>query len=392
MGGNHNFERLDTARLPSPCHVIDLVRLEDNLKLLKRVGDESGAEILLALKAFSCFAVAGLVSEYLSGTAASGLYEARLGKTRFGGRMHAYVPGLKDEDVDELLTCADHLILNSPGQWRRFRDRLEAVPGTSFGLRVNPGHNEVENPLYDPCAPWSRLGVPADDLAAADLDGLSGIHIHMLCDHPYDAFDRTLDAVERNCAHLFGALEWINLGGGLLITEDNFPANKLISRLKDFAVHTGLKVILEPGTAVALHAGALVSQVLDRVANVGELAVMDTSATCHMPDVIEAPFTPDVLGAETLPRDTKPRADASDIIRLGGPTCLAGDIIGTYRFKNPPQIGDRLVFLDLGYYTMVKATTFNGTPLPALALWDSKKDTLDVVRTFSYDDFEGRLS
>nr|WP_276562491.1 carboxynorspermidine decarboxylase [Hoeflea prorocentri] len=378
--------------MPSPCHVIDLVRLEDNLKLLKRVADESGAEVLLALKAFSCFAVAELISKYLAGTAASGLYEARLGKTRFGGQMHAYVPGLRDEDVDELLTHADHLILNSLGQWHRFRGRLEARPGKSFGLRVNPGHNEVENPLYDPCAPWSRLGAPASGLKAEDLEGLSGIHIHMLCDHDYDAFDRMLDAVETNCGHLFGSIDWINLGGGLLVTEDNFPANKLICRLQEFRSRTGLHVILEPGTAVALHAGALVSEVLDRSTNVGAFAIMDTSATCHMPDVIEAPFTPDVLGAQTLPRETEPRPDIPDIVRLGGPTCLAGDIIGTYRFKNPPKVGDRLVFLDLAYYTMVKATTFNGTHLPALALWDSATDTLDVVRTFSYKDFESRLS
>ncbi len=392
MTGNSNFSRLDTARLPSPCHVLDLARLEDNLKRLKRVADESGVEILLALKAFSCFAVAGLVSKYLSGTAASGLYEARLGKTRFGGEMHAYAPGLKDGQVDEMLSYADHLILNSLGQWHCFRGRLQANTGTQYGLRINPGHNEVENPLYDPCAPWSRLGVPAHVLKPGDLAGLSGIHIHALCDHPYEAFDRMLDAIERNCRHLFGAIDWINLGGGLLITEDDFPANELIIRLKSFRERTGLKVYLEPGTAIGLHAGALVSEVLDRSRNVGEVAIMDASATCHMPDVIEAPFTPDVLGAETLPRDTQARDDDPSVVRLGGPTCLAGDIIGTYRFETPPQVGDRLVFLDLGYYTMVKATTFNGTPLPALALWDSRTDTLEIVKEFSYTDFEHRLS
>ncbi|MEX3011318.1 carboxynorspermidine decarboxylase [Hoeflea sp. TYP-13] len=392
MTGNSNFAHLDTSRLPSPCHVLDLARLEDNLKLLKRVGDESGVEILLALKAFSCFAVADLVAKYLSGMAASGLYEARLGKTRFGGAMHAYAPGLKEGEIDEMLTYADHLILNSLGQWLRFRSRLEGRAGVEYGLRVNPGHNEVENPLYDPCAPWSRLGVPAKELRAEDLDGLSGIHIHALCDHPYDAFARMLDAVEKNCGHLFGAIDWINLGGGLLITEDDFPADQLISRLKAFRERTGLEVYLEPGTAIGLHAGALVSEVLDRSSNVGELAIMDASATCHMPDVIEAPFTPDVLGAETLPRDTNAREGEPSIVRLGGPTCLAGDIIGTYRFETPPQVGDRLIFLDLGYYTMVKATTFNGTPLPALALWDSRTDALEIVKEFSYADFEGRLS
>ncbi|MEM6462993.1 MAG: carboxynorspermidine decarboxylase [Pseudomonadota bacterium] len=392
LGGNVNFARLDTARLPSPCHVLDLGRLEDNLRLLKRIGDESGAEILLALKAFSCFAVADLVSQYLSGTAASGLFEARLGKTRFGGQVHAFAPGLKGEQIDEMLTYADHLILNSVAQWRRFEPRLKDRTGTQFGLRVNPGHTETENPLYDPCAPWSRLGVPAATLRPADMAGLSGIHIHTLCDHPYDAFDRMLDAVERSCGHLFSAIQWINLGGGVLITDDGFPVERFIDRLRGFRERTGLHLYLEPGTAVSLHAGALVAEVLDRASNVGEVAILDTSATCHMPDVIEAPFTPDVLGAQTLPRDTQPRGGEPHIVRLGGPTCLAGDIIGTYRFEKPPQVGDRLVFLDLGYYTMVKATTFNGTPLPSLALWDSRTDALRIVKSFGYEDFENRLS
>jgi len=385
------FTQFDPARVPSPCHVLDVARLEHNLQLLKRVGDNSGVKVLLALKAFSCFAVADLVARYLSGTAASGLYEARLGKTRFGGETHAYAPGLKAEDIDAMLRYADHLVLNSLGQWRRFRSRLIAKEGPVIGLRVNPGHNEVANPLYDPCAPWSRLGVPAATLQPEDLEGMSGIHIHALCDNSYPAFDRLLTAVEKSCGHLFPAIEWINLGGGLLITEDGFPIDTFIVRLKDFRQRTGLTVYLEPGTAVALHAGALVAEVLDRSRNVGEIAIMDTSATCHMPDVIEAPFTPDVLGAETLPREIAADAGRADIIRLGGPTCLAGDIIGTYRFDRLPAVGDRLIFLDVGYYTMVKATTFNGTPLPALALWDSRTDTLEIARAFSYEDFERRL-
>ena len=385
------FERLDPMRVPSPCHVLDVARLEDNLRLLKRVGDESGVRVPLALKAFSCYSVADMVARYLSGTAASGLYEAQLGKTRFGGEMHAYVPGLKQTDVDELLGCADHLILNTLSQWQRFRSRLIKKPVLQVGLRVNPGHNEVESPLHDPCAPWSRLGVPAGDLRPEDLEGLSGIHVHVLCDHAYPAFDRMLDAVERNCAHLFGTIDWINLGGGLLITEQGFPVDKFIIRLKEFRERTELTVYLEPGMAVTLHAGALVSEVLDRSRNVGEIAVMDASATCHMPDVTEAPFTPDVLGAETLPRDTAAKPGQADIVRLGGPTCLAGDVIGIYRFKQPQKVGDRLIFLHVGYYTMVKATTFNGSPLPALALWDSWTGSLNLVKQFFYKDFERRL-
>lgn len=387
-----SFVNFDPARVPSPCHVLDLARLEDNLSLLKHVSDVGGVKVLLALKAFSCFAVADLVRHYLSGTAASGLYEARLGKSRFGGEVHAYAPGLKEDDLEEMLSCSDHLILNSLGQWNRFKRRLINQPDLSVGLRVNPGHNEVDNPLYDPCAPWSRLGVPAAQLRVEDFDGISGIHIHALCDHPYEAFDRMLAAIEQSCGHLFGAIDWINLGGGLLITENGFPVDQLIARLTDFRSRTGLAVYLEPGTAVALHAGAMVAQVLDRGSNIGEFAIMDASATCHMPDVIEAPFTPDILGARSLPRETMAKAGDKQVIRLGGPTCLAGDIIGTYRFDAPLQVGDRLLLLDLGYYTMVKATTFNGTPLPALALWDSRTDALEIVRQFSYADFEGRLS
>lgn len=387
-----SFDHFDPTRVPSPCHVLDLARLEDNMRLLKHVADASGVKVLLALKAFSCFAVADLVRHYLTGTAASGLYEARLGKTRFGGEVHAYAPGLKEGDLEEMLACTDHLILNSLGQWVRFRSRLINQSGLSVGLRVNPGHNEVDNPLYDPCAPWSRLGEPAGQLQAKDLDGFFGIHIHALCDHPYEAFDRMLAAVEQSCGHLFGAIDWINLGGGLLITESGFPVDQLIARLSDFRSRTGLDVYLEPGTAVALHAGAMVSEVLDRGSNIGEFAIMDASATCHMPDVIEAPFTPDILGAKSLPRETGATPGDKQVIRLGGPTCLAGDIIGTYRFDTPLQVGDRLLLLDLGYYTMVKASTFNGTPLPALALWDSRTDALEIIRQFSYEDFEERLS
>jgi carboxynorspermidine decarboxylase len=352
---------------------------------------QTGAEVLLALKAFSLPQAGPLVTKYLSGTAASGLYEARLGATRFGGSVHTYAPGLSADNIDGILTYSDHVILNSLGQWQRFKTKLEAAEDVQFGLRVNPGHREVENPLYDPCAPWSRLGVPAHTLRADDLAPFSGIHVHALCDHGYDAFDRMLGAVETACGHLFPAIEWINLGGGLLVTEDGFPVDSLIERIKDFRSRTGLRVYLEPGTAVALHAGALIAEVLDLTDNGGRLAILDASATCHMPDVIEAPFTPDLIGAKALPRDHAPQPGDDTVVRLGGPTCLAGDVIGTYRFDETPEIGDRLVFLDLAYYTMVKSTTFNGTPLPSIALWDSRADTVELVRTFGYGDFEQRL-
>lgn len=387
----HNFNRFDPALVPTPCYVIDLAKLEDNLQLLASVAERAGVDVLLALKAFSFPGAGELVSRYLSGTAASGLYEARLGRERFAGAVHTYAPGLSAANIDGILRHSDEVILNSLGQWERFADRLAAAEGVRFGLRVNPQHSEVTQPLYDPCAPWSRLGTPARDLSAKDLAPFSGLHVHALCDHGFEAFDRLLSAVENNCAHLFAAVQWINLGGGLLITEDGFPVDALVERLKTFRTRTGLKVYLEPGTAVALHAGAVVAQLLDIVENGAPVGIMDASATCHMPDVIEAGFTPNLIGAQTLPRET-PAADAgSGAMRLGGPTCLAGDVIGTYRFSRRPRIGERFVFLDLAYYTMVKSTTFNGTPLPTIATWDPRTDAVRIVREFGYEDFERRL-
>lgn len=395
MSAAAGFARFDPARVPSPCYVIDLERVDENLRRLAWLKRAAEVRILLALKAFGGFALAERIGAALDGTAASGLYEARLGRTRFGGEVHTYAPGLKAEHLAELVSYSDHLILNSLGQHARFADRLAGAP-CDLGLRVNPGHREVENPLYDPCAPWSRLGVPAGRLTRADLAPFRGLHVHGLCDHGFEPFARFLAAVERAVAPLAPAVEWVNLGGGMLITQDGFPLDALAEALAGFKARTGLAVYLEPGTAVVLEAGALVAEVLDTARAQGNVAVMDASATCHAPDVIEAPYTPDLLGAETLPRALDEAATARAagdpaVWRLGGPTCLAGDVMGTYRMARPPRAGDRLVFLDLAYYTMVKATTFNGTPLPSIALWDPRTDKVEIVRRFDYADFEARL-
>ncbi len=386
------FGGFDPARVPSACYVIDLAIVESNLRLLRRIADEAEVKVLLALKAFACFEVADLIGAYLDGTAASGLWEARLGRERFAGEVHAYVPGLKPDQVAEIESYADHLIFNSVGQWRRFAPQLSERPVTAYGLRINPRHSEVETPLYDPCAAWSRLGALAEDLTEETLAPLGGLHVHALCDQGYDPFDRLLAATESRFGHLFTELDWINLGGGQLLTAEDYPVEALIDRLRAFRQRWGLDVYLEPGTAVVLHAGALVAEVLDVGWNDGHFAVLDASATCHMPDVIEAPYVPDLLGALAL--DTPGQGDRSDgrVCRLGGPTCLAGDVIGTYRFERRPESGDRLMFLDQAYYTMVKSTTFNGTQLPAIALWDSRTDSLRVIREFGYDTFESRLA
>jgi len=390
--GTSAFAAFDPGRVPSPCYVIDLATLEDNLRLLRRIGDAAEAKVLLALKAFSCFAVADLIAEYLDGTAASGLWEARLGRERFEGEVHAYVPGLKPDEVAEIESYTDHLIFNSLSQWQRFAPLLSERPASATGLRINPRHSEAEIPLYDPCAAWSRLGVLAESLTPEDLKQIGGLHVHALCDQGYAPFDRLLAATEERFGPFFGEVEWINLGGGQLLTAPDYPVESLIERLRAFKERWGLEVYLEPGTAVVLNAGALVAEVLDTGWNEGQFAVMDASATCHMPDVIEAPYTPDLRGAEVVSGATAQAATDPQVMRLGGPTCLAGDMIGTYRFETLPQTGDRLIFLDQAYYTMVKSTTFNGTQLPAIALWDSRTDDLRVIRAFGYETFEGRLA
>lgn len=386
-GTAHNFAAFDAARVPSPCYVIDLVRLEENLRILKRIADAADVKVLLALKAFSCFAVADLIDDYLDGTAASGLWEARLGATRFKGEVHTYTPGLKQDQLTGIAGHSDHVILNSLNQLSRFGGDLASNDACKLGLRINPQHREAETPLYDPCAPWSRLGVTAGQLSGADVSSVSGFHMHALCDQGYAPFDRLLDATERAFAGWFGEISWLNLGGGQLLTALDYATDQLIERLARLRQRTGLELYLEPGTAVVLNAGALITQVLDTGWNDGNFAVLDSSATCHMPDVIEAPYTPELLGAEVSEAE-----DEGNIYRLGGPTCLAGDVIGTYRFVDPPQEGERLVLLDQAYYTMVKATTFNGTPLPAIALWDPRTDSVEVVRRFGYEAFEERLS
>jgi len=385
------FSEFDPARVPSPCYVIDLATVESNLRVLHRIASDADVKVLLALKAFACFEVAGLIGTYLDGTAASGLWEARLGHDRFAGEVHAYVPGLKSGDVEEIQTYADHIIFNSLNQWERFAPRLSAPARCALGLRINPRHSEVEIATYDPCAAWSRLGTLAHDLTADVLRQISGFHVHALCDQGYNPFNRLLAATESRFGHFFGDINWINLGGGQLLTAHDYPVERLIDRLRAFRQRWGLQVYLEPGTAVALNAGALVAEVVDTGWNDGNFAVLDASATCHMPDVIEAPYTPDLLGAVQLASLTEPAERDDRVLRLGGPTCLAGDIIGTYRFEDRPNTGDRLIILDQAYYTMVKSTTFNGTQLPAIALWDSRTDELRVVREFAYDAFESRL-
>ncbi len=389
------FTHFNPALVPSPCFVIDKAAVEDNLKILNRVQRESGAKVLAALKAFSCWRLAPLFRKYLSGSCASGLHEARLGREEFGGEVHCYSAAYKEADLIEILQVADHVLFNSFSQWSRFKSLAlaaqQARPELQFGIRINPEHSEGEVELYDPCAPCSRMGVPIAQFeqAVADdpslLDGISGLHFHTLCQQDLPPLVRTLTAVEEKFGKYFSRIQWINFGGGHHISREDYQVDDLIAVIKSFMARHKLQVYLEPGEAVAIRSGVLVAEVLDITWNTMAQAILDTSATCHMPDVLEMPYRADVIGAG-MPNEF------AHNYRLGGMTCLAGDVIGDYSFAQPLQVGQRLMFDDMAHYTMVKTTTFNGINLPAIALWDSRTNELNMVREFDYVDFKHRLS
>ena len=382
------FNLLDTAQLPTPCYVVDAARLEENLQILARVEEESGAKVLLALKAFSMFHFAPLVMRYLSGTCASGLHEARLGREEFGGEVTTFCAAHKTEDLREILQLSNHVIFNSLGQWQHFKAMAQAAqrerPELSFGLRVNPQHSEGAVGVYNPCAAGSRLGIPIDQLLDADLEGIDGLHMHTLCEQDFPPLDRTLAVLEEKLGALLHSMQWLNLGGGHHISHEHYQVDDLIVRLRDLQSKYQLQAYVEPGEAIALNAGVFVTQVLDISHNEAELALLDCSATCHMPDVLEMPYQPQILDATIGDAGPHP-------FRLGGMTCLAGDVIGDYSFESPLKIGDRLVFGDMAIYTMVKTTTFNGMALPSILAWDSRDNALQTVRSFGYDDFKSRL-
>ncbi|MDX1605824.1 MAG: carboxynorspermidine decarboxylase, partial [Candidatus Competibacterales bacterium] len=306
-----------------------------------------------------------------------------LGAEEFGGETHLCAPAYRPDEFDALLDYCDHIVFNTPTQWRRFRSRVEAAPGrTSCGLRINPEHSEVETPIYDPCCPGSRLGTARAHLEAADLDGLDGLHFHTLCGMNVDALARTLAAVEAGFGDWLGRLRWVNFGGGHHIARADYDVDGLIRLVRDFRARHGVEVYLEPGEGVVLDAGELLATVLDVMPN--GAAILDVSATCHMPDVLEMPYRPDITGAGQP-------GEFPWNYRLGGPTCLAGDVIGDYAFREPLAPGDRLVFEDMACYTMVKNTMFNGVRLPAIAL-RARDGTIRLVREFGYADYRDRLS
>lgn len=386
---SQSFKRFDSSRVPSPCFVVDEIAIESNLRILDRVQKESGAKIVMALKAFSMFSLAPLVGRYLKGTCASGLHEARLGREEFGGEVHTFSAAYTEHDLKEILTLSNHVVFNSFNQWQRFQPLIKSAkeqrPELQFGLRVNPLHSEGATPIYDPCAAGSRLGIPYQQFSDQDLSGITGLHFHTLCEQSFEPLDRTLAAIEKQFPDLLPTLEWINFGGGHHITDDSYPVEKLITRITNFQKKYNLQVYLEPGEAIAIHTGVLVSEVLDLTYNTIDLAILDTSATCHMPDTLEMPYRAEIF-------DAGASSEKQYTYRLGGQTCLAGDVIGDYSFDQALTIGQRLMFDDMAHYTMVKTTTFNGISLPAIAIWNSETDQLRIVREFGYDDFKQRLS
>lgn len=380
----------DPASVSTPAFVVDLALLRRNLETLARVQELSGCKILLALKGFAMFSTFPLVRQYLQGCCASGINEALLAHEEFGREVHVYAPAFKPEEITRLLPIAHHISFNSLAQWRAHRPALEAAraagrPAPSPGLRVNPEHSEVEVALYDPCSPGCRLGARAQALEDEDLSGLEGLHFHALCEQNSDVLERTLAAVERRFPRLLEQVSWVNMGGGHHITRSDYDIDRLVRVLRGFKERWGKEVYLEPGEAVALNTGYLVASVLDVVGDELPTAILDTSATCHMPDTLEMPYRPMVIGSG-LP------GEKAHTYKLGGLSCLAGDVINEYSFDAPLTLGQKLVFTDMAHYTMVKTTTFNGVPHPDIATFDPASGDYRVVRRFGYEDFKRKLS
>lgn len=389
------FAHFDLDRVDSPAFVVDAARLRANLRVLADIGERSGAKVLAALKAFSMWSTAPIVGEYLDGVCTSGLWEARLASEFYDGEITTYCAAYKPDDLPEILRLSDHVIFNSPQQIVRCGAIIQAArdAGETFdiGLRINPLHAEGEVPRYDPCAPHSRLGFPIDQLTDEHIELIDGLHMHTLCEQDFEPLRRTWDVAFDILEPWFGQFKWINLGGGHHITRADYQRDELVEFLADLAEDTGAQVYIEPGEAVALDAGILVGTVLDVGWNGMPVAITDVSATCHMPDVIEAPYRPAMLGELPLEQELVD-LEQGGAVRLGGPSCLAGDVIGDYRLPLTAEPGARFAFLDQAHYSMVKTTTFNGVPLPSIWLWDSESDSLECIKRFSYEDFRDRLS
>lgn len=380
------LERLNPARLPSPCFVVDESLIARNLTVLESIIARTGVRVLLALKGFAMFSLFPQMRPPLHGTCASGVHEARLGREHFGGEVHVFSPAYSPAEITALGDLADVVVFNSLAQYQRFGRTLQtAARPIALGLRVNPEHSEGSVAIYNPCAPGSRLGIRQAQFDGATLEGISGLHFHTLCEQNADALARTLDAVEEKFGRYLHAMQWLNMGGGHHITRADYDIELLCHCIERVQQRYQVQVYLEPGEAIALNSGLLLTTVLDLVTADMPVAILDMSAACHTPDVLEMPYRPNVIGAG-LP------GQKAWTCRLAGKSCLAGDVVGEYSFDTPLQVGDRLAFLDMAIYSMVKTTTFNGVGLPAITRYHPPTDALTVVRQFGYEDYKCRLS
>lgn len=375
---------IDFNKLNTPCYVVDESLLIKNLEIMKEVQDRTGCHILLAQKGFSMYSVYPLIGSYLKGVTSSSLFEARLGFEEMGKEVHIYAPAYKEEEFDEILKYSDHIVFNSFNEWNKYKDKVRNYSQKKIecGIRINPEYSEIETDIYNPCFENSRLGTTLKNFKEDELDGIDGLHFHTMCEQNSDTLERTVEVVDKKFGKYLKNMKWLNFGGGHHITREDYDIETLIKSILYMKEKYDLEIYLEPGEAVALNTGYLVSTVLDITENGMKLAILDTSAACHMPDVLEMPYRPNIIGSG-MPNEYE------NTYRFGGPTCLAGDIIGDYSFKEPLKPGDKLVFCDMAHYSMVKNNTFNGINLPDIVL--STNEGIKVIKKFNYDDFKSRL-
>jgi carboxynorspermidine decarboxylase len=384
MRRESRFEGLSLARVPSPCYVIDELAIEENCQILDKVQKRTGCKILLALKGFSVFSLFPLIRKYLHGTCASGLYEARLGKERFGKEVHVFAPAYNDHEFARLLQISDHIVFNSLDQWERLRPLVEKNRRKiSCGIRINPEYSEITTNLWNPCAKYSRFGVKASDFHSVP-EGIEGLHFHALCGQNSDTLERVLAVIEKKFGNHLSKVKWVNFGGGHHITRPDYDIDRLCRIITNFRRKYNVDVYMEPGEAVGLNGGIFLTRVLDIVRNEVEIAILDTSAWAHIPDILAASFRPDIIGGG------KP-GELEYTYRLASRSCMSGDIIGDYSFSRPLHSGSNIMFSDMASYSAVSNNIFNGIPLPAIAILTKSKD-VRIVRQFGYEDYEARLS
>lgn len=382
------MREIDFKKFPSPCYVVDERLVKRNLEILDTVQKATGCKILLALKGFSMYSMFPLIGSYLAGITASSLHEARLGFEEMGKQVHIYAPAFIESEFDGILQYCDHIVFNSFNQWNKYKTQVhnhdkESNRSIECGIRVNPEYSEITTPIYNPCYTNSRLGVTISSFKPDELDGISGLHFHTLCEQNSDALERTVPIIDEKFGKYIANMKWLNMGGGHHITRPDYDIDCLIRSVMFFKDKYSIDVYLEPGEAIALNTGYLVCTVLDIVKNGMEIAILDTSAACHMPDVIEMPYRPNIIDAGN-PNEFE------FTYRLGGPTCLAGDIIGDYSFKKPLKPGDQIVFCDMAHYTMVKNNTFNGIALPSIGVYRVNEGEV-ILKKFGYEDYKSRL-